>query len=519
VLYNTLFFSLGTAVMATALGSVLAIFVESRIRGRRALSLLSYLPYMIPFTAGALVWSTIYDPIYGPLDALLAPLGLGRVDWLGTPNFQLYSLTIVSLWSAIPLAFLIILAGLTSVPKQVKEAAAVDGMGMYDYYGTVAFPLAKGAVLVAFLMTMITAFGNFDLPYVLSGAGGIPPPTMATLAVFSYAEIFAQGLVAQGLAAAILLAGLVSILAFLLIRANRSGGKGGRIRIPLPRIPNSLFKYAIYLVSALTFLFILFPVYWMFIMAFRPQSLDFTSPPILYPGHFTAAVFSQTAVNAFPYIITTFFVALVTMGVTLGLAAPAAYSISRHGRKWLLYLSVYLYSVPSTTFVFGVFFMISRLNLLNTWWALMLTFPLFTVPFATWTLTNFYDSLPKHYEEAATVDGYSPIRSFFEIVMPLARPGLFATALVSFIISWHLLLFPLVLSQTAWNFGFPPLGSNTVTLYAINFDPRSVGGSVSNNVWVQLASAGLILSVPVIILSLFTQSYLLKGLYSGGSKG
>ena len=58
-----------------------------------------------------------------------------------------------------------------------------------------------------------------------------------------------------------------------------------------------------------------------------------------------------------------------------------------------------------------------------------------------------------------------------------------------------------------------------MTLFAINFDPRSVGGTVSNNVWVQLASAGLILSIPVIILSIFTQSYLLKGLYSGGSKG
>jgi multiple sugar transport system permease protein len=76
-----------------------------------------------------------------------------------------------------------------------------------------------------------------------------------------------------------------------------------------------------------------------------------------------------------------------------------------------------------------------------------------------------------------------------------------------------------VLSQTPYNFGFPPVGSNTVTTFAILFDPDSTGGTISNNVWTQLASAGIILAVPVIILSLVAQSYLLKGLYSGGTKG
>jgi multiple sugar transport system permease protein len=379
--------------------------------------------------------------------------------------------------------------------------------------------MAKNAILMAFLMTLILAFGNFDLPFVLSGGGGIPPTTMATLAVFSYAEIFAAGLVSQGLAAAILLAVFVSVLAFLLVRVNMGRSKGSRFRLPLPRIPNRLFKYTIYVMSALIFAFILFPVYWMFLVAFRPQSLDFTYPPVVYPTNIISNVFLQTATQAFPYVITTVIVCVVTMLVTIALAAPAAYTISRHGRKWLLAVSMYLYSVPSTTFVFGIFYMMTRLNLVNTWWALMLSYPLFTIPFATWTMSNFYDSLPRHYEEAAQIDGYSPIRSFYEVVLPLARPGLFATALVSFIISWHLLLFPLVLSQTPYSFGFPPVGSNTVTVFALNFDPTSVGASALNNVWVQLASSGLILSVPVIILSLFTQEYLLKGLYSGGSKG
>jgi multiple sugar transport system permease protein len=515
VIINTVIFSGGTAVFATLLGMTLAILVDSRVRGKRLLSLMGYLPYMIPFTASALIWTTLYDQLYGPLDYLLSIVGLPRVDWLGNLSIQIFSATIVSVWSAIPLAFLIILAGLSSVPKQVKEAAEVDGMGTFDYYVTQALPMAKGAILTAFLITLIIAFGNFDLPYILNGGLSY---SMATLPFIVWFYIFYQGFISQGLAAGIILAALVSIFAVLLIRVNSGRGKAGR-RIPLPRIPNRVFELIIYVVSAATLIFEMFPVYWMVLVAFRPQTLDFVSPPILVPTKIIADTFLATAVQAEPYLITTFAVAAVAMIITVFVAAPAAYAVSRHGRKWLLVLSIYLYSLPSTTFVFGVYYIMYRLGLLNTWLALFLVYPVFTIPFTTWTLSNFYDSLPRHFEEAAMVDGYSPIRSFYEIVMPLARPGLFATALISFIISWHLLLFPLVLSQTPYNFNFPPTGSFTVTQFAANFDPQSLGASIGYNIWVQLASAGIILSIPVIILSLYTQGYLLKGLYSGGTKG
>jgi len=405
----------------------------------------------------------------------------------------------------------------------------VDGMEMWDYYSSVALPLAKGAILTAFLMTMILAFGDFDLPFILSGAGGVPPVTMATLVVYAYAEMFYEGFAAQGLATAIFLALLVSIPGLLLVRVTLGGSKKGKgrfhlpsMKIPrprLPRLPNAPFKYFIYIVCALVSVFILFPVYWMFLLAFRPQSLDYLLPPIIYPTKIVTDIFLSTVGQALPEIVTSLAVAGAVTLLTLVLAAPAAYTIAREARKGLLGIIIYVFSIPSIAFVFGVFYIISKLNLLNTWGALVLTEPLFTIPFVIWTMTNFYNSLPKQYEEAALVDGYSRIRSFFSIVMPLARPGLIAAGMVAFIFSWHLLLFPLVLSQTPFSFTFPPVGSNTVTIFAILFDPDSTGGTITNNVWVQLASAGIILSIPVIIFSVVAQSYLLRGLYSGGTKG
>ena len=264
---------------------------------------------------------------------------------------------------------------------------------------------------------------------------------------------------------------------------------------------------------------ILFPIYWMVLVAFRPQSLDYLLPPILYPTKIITDVFLSTVSQATPEIITTIFIACAVTALTILLAAPAAYTIAREGRSVLLGVMIYVFSLPSIVFVYGVFSLIGKLHLINTWTALILTEPLFTIPFVVWTMTNFYNSLPRQYEEAALVDGYSRIRSFFSIVMPLARPGLIAAGMVAFIFSWHLLLFPLVLSQTPFSYTFPPVGSNTVTTFAILFDPASTGGTISNNVWTQLASAGIILAVPVIILSVVAQSYLLKGLYSGGTKG
>ena len=521
VVYNTLFFAVGTAAFSVLIGCAFAILVDSRKRGKRAISLVAYLPYMIPFTASALIWTTLFNPGYGPIDPILKAVGLPAVDWLG-PSTQFYSLTMVSVWAGIPLAFLIILAGLSSVPKQVKEASSVDGMEMWDYYSSVGLPLAKGAILTAFLMTLILAFGNFDLPYILSGAGGVPPVTMATMVVYAFAEMFYANLSSQGLAAAIFVALLASIPGILLVRSTVGGQKSAKVksRLPswlqpsfqfpgtsVPRFPNAPFKYVIYAVCILMSLFILFPVYWMVLVAFRPQSLDYLLPPILYPTKVITNVFLSTISQSSPEIVTTLVVACAVTAITILLAAPAAYTIARDGRRKLLGIMIYVFSLPSIVFVYGVFDMIVKLHLFNTWSALILTEPLFTVPFVVWTMTNFYNSLPKQYEEAALVDGYSRIRSFFSVVMPLARPGLIAAGMVAFIFAWHLLMFPLV------------LGTNTVTTFAITFDPDSTGGTISNNVWTQLASSGIILAIPVIIMAVVAQGYLLRGLYSGGTKG
>ncbi len=523
VIRNTLIFSFGTAGFATLLGLLLAVFADSLPRGGRLASILVYLPFTVPFTASALIWTTIYDPLYGPANYFASLMGLPRLNWLGQPSLQIYSTTIVSIWSSVPLAFLLILAGLRSVPKSVREAAKMDGMGMGEYYTNIGIPLSKGSILTAFLLTLILAFGNFDLPYILNSGYSY---SMATLPFLVWFEIFYQDLVAQGLAAGVLLTAVVSIFSYLLIRLTLNPNKKRdttRVKRTqnlrgLHRALSKAFMPATYIVSLATIVFLVFPIYWMLLIAFRPGTLNFVSPPLIYPKVFNTATFLATLTQSEPYVITTLVVSISVMVFTIIVAAPAAFSVARQNKRWLLLMCIYLYGLPSTSYVFGVYTIIYHIHLLNTWLGLILTFPLFTVPFAVWTLTNFYTTLPRHYEEASLIDGYTPIKSFYRVVMPLARPGLFATALLSFIFSWHLLLFPLVLSETPYQYNFPPTGSFTVTNFATLFDPQSLGSTVTANVWGQVGSAGIILAIPVMIIAIFAQDYLLRGLYPGGSR-
>lgn len=517
VVKNTLIFSFGTAGFATLLGLALAVFADSLPRGGRVAAILAYLPYTVPFTASALIWTTIYDPIYGPANYFLKLVGLPPLNWLGQPSLQIYSTTIVSVWSSIPLAFLLILAGLRSVPKSVREAAKMDGMGGGEYYANIAIPLARGPIITAFLLTLIIAFGNFDLPYILNSGYAY---SMATLPFLVWFEVFYQNMVSQGLAAGVLLTAVVSVFSYVLIRVTLSptgrpkrstrGVRGFRAAASKTIMP------AAYALSFATILFIVFPIYWMVLIAFRPSGLNFVYPPILYPKVFQPATFIDTLKQSEPYVITTLAASLFTMGFTIAVAAPAAYSVARYNARWLLPMCIYLYALPSTSYVFGAYTMIYHAHLHNTWEGLMLTFPLFTVPFAVWTLSNFYTTLPKHFEEASLIDGHTPVSAFYRVVMPLARPGLFATALLAFIFSWHLLLFPLVLSETPYQYDFPPTGSFTVTNFATLFDPQSLGSTVTANVWAQIGSAGIILAIPVMVIALLAQDYLLRGLYPGG---
>ncbi|BAB67011.1 ABC transporter permease subunit [Sulfurisphaera tokodaii] len=501
IIYNTFYFSLFTAIVSTILGFILAIGVD--MFPKKVLILLALLPFTIPFTSSALIWVISFYGGYGWFTYLL---GI-NYDPLYFSKTALTAVSLVSAWSSTPLAFLLILASLRSVPVEVKESAQIDGLTLSQYYLNVAFPYALKGILLSFLINFVLSMGNFDLPYVMTQGG--PGFSTTTLSLIVYFMMFEYDNFSGGaLFAAILslIATLPAIGVALLIK------KGGfKVSLPAIKIPDKLFKPIILALTVIIILFLDFPVYWMILVATRPNNLDFVKPPILLPKSINLSYLISSFYSSIPYMISSIIVALIVGVITILLSSISAYESARKFWFWLLILSIYLYALPSTSYIIPIYLMEADVNLINTWIGLALPSAIFTATFAFWTMFNFYIDFPKVYEEAAEIDGMK--NKMLRLILPLSRPFLIASFIISFIFAWHLLFYPLVLSETPYNMNFPPSGSETITIFALNSITQ---GSVN---WALLASSALIAALPVIIISYVAQDYVLRGLYSGGVKG
>ncbi|MEM3353483.1 MAG: ABC transporter permease subunit [Saccharolobus sp.] len=501
IIYNTFYFSLFTAIVSTILGFILAVGVD--IYPKKILILLALLPFTIPFTSSALIWVI---SLYGGYGWFTYLLGI-NYDPLYFSKTALTTVSLVSAWSSIPLSFLLILASLRSVPNEVKESAQIDGLTLSQYYLNVAFPYALKGILLSFLINFVLSMGNFDLPYVMTQGG--PGFSTTTLSLMVYFMMFEYDNFSGGALFAAILSLIASIPAIgvaLLVKK-----KGFRISLPAIRISDKIFKPLVLTLTVIIILFLDFPVYWMVLVATRPNTLDFVKPPILLPKSFNLTYLISSLHSSVPYMISSIIVALIVGLITILLSSLGAYESARKFWFWLLILSIYLYALPTTSYIIPVYLFEADAKLINTWIGLALPSAIFTATFAFWTMFNFYIDFPKVYEEAAEIDGMK--NRMIRLILPLSRPFLIASFIISFIFAWHLLFYPLVLSETPYNMNFPPSGSETITIFALNAITQ---GSVN---WALLASSALVAALPVIIISYVAQDYMLRGLYSGGVKG
>ncbi len=503
VVYNTFVFSFLSALGSTVIGSFLAMAVDMVSRGKRAVSLLGMLPYTIPFTSSALIWSI---SLYGHYGWFTYFLGISY-DPLYYKSTALYALIMVNVWTSIPLSFLIMLSAIRSIPQEVKEASLVDGIPLSEYYSKLVFPAVGKAFWLSFVLQFVLSLGNFDLPYVLTQGG--PGYSTTTLPLLVYDEVFVLGDFSGGaLVSAILgvFATVPSVILLFLIRTR----KNKLLPSITLRLPNKLFKGVVYSLTAVVLVFLDFPVYWMFLVAFRSAYLDFTYPPVIFPKGITASYFLSALSSSVPYMVSSVVVASVASVITVFLSLPSAYEVARGKGSWILPLSIYLYSLPSASFVLPLFLFFAFVGLLNTWWALILSTPIFTATFGVWVFYNFFVDFPRAYDDAAEV--FSIKRRMTRIVFPLSRPSMFSVLLLSFIFNWHLLFYPLVFSSTPYNFSFPPQGAQTVTIFAL----QALGDESIN--WGLLASSALVAALPVMVITVFAVDRVIRGSYRGGIK-
>jgi ABC-type glycerol-3-phosphate transport system permease component len=252
------------------------------------------------------------------------------------------------------------------------------------------------------------------------------------------------------------------------------------------------------------------PLAWMVLTAFKPPTEIFVSPPTLLPRTFTLdnvlRLFEQTRFAT--YLVNSALVAAGTVALTLAVAIPGAYGLTRfrwRGREAISMTVLFTYMFAPIMVIIPFYVLMRTFELTNTRFGLVLAYSAFCLPFALWLLRTFFQSIPLDLEEAALTDGASRLEAVRYVLLPLAAPGLIATGTFTFILAWNDYIFARIL-LSADELKTLPVG--IADLY---------NASVVD--WGMIMSAGMLVLVPVFVVFLFIQKYLVAGWGSGGIKG
>jgi multiple sugar transport system permease protein len=220
-LQNTIVFTVVSMALIVVLGKVLANILIADFRGKWLVRFLVLLPWTTPVALSTIAWLWMLDSVFSPIDWVLRELGVidANMYWLGKPNLAIGSVILVHVWRLVPLAAVILMAGLIAIPKDVQEAASVDGAGFWRRMFEITIPLTMPIIAVAALFGAILTFTDMAVVYVLTRGG--PTNSTQVLASWAFFRGIEGGDVGQGAAIALFLFPLLLAAAIAILRAVR----------------------------------------------------------------------------------------------------------------------------------------------------------------------------------------------------------------------------------------------------------------------------------------------------------
>ena len=260
-------------------------------------------------------------------------------------------------------------------------------------------------------------------------------------------------------------------------------------------------------------MFALFPFVWMISTSFKPANEVYSKKPSFIPNEptvegYTEMLTTQSSTFDFPQWLTnSVIVALLTTAFSMIIATLGGYGLSRfrfRGRGFLSYFILTTQVLPGSLLIIPLYVIMGNLQLLDTRIGLVAAYCTFSVPFCTWMMKGFFDTIPISLEEAARVDGAGRFRIFSTVVLPLTVPGLVATGIFSFINGWNEYLFASTFMKSYENWTLP-------------VGIASFQGQYTTN-WGTLMAGAVLITIPVVILFLLLQKHLVSGMTAGAVK-
>ncbi|RYH10778.1 MAG: ABC transporter permease subunit, partial [Alphaproteobacteria bacterium] len=463
-LSNTINFTFWSLSIKFVTGMIIAMILHSKLPWRNLMSAIMLLPWIVPEIVTALAWKSIYDPLFGGLNPILQ--GMGVIDkplgWLSDSNLALGSVIAVNVWKGIPFFTLLLLAGLKAIDTELYESAEVDGANAVQRF--------RYVILVVLLLSFISTFNQFGLIFLMTGGG--PSGATRLYSILAYEKAIGSLQYGPGSAIALSVAPLMAFLIYLLSKYMRHDERAAGVQKkgvghsigkffggvfsavldvffwPFDMLNRGFEKLGLSLRRRLTgssqkpvfkpegrermgigmrilillpiMAFVLFPFYWVLITSFKTttqisqrQSIFWPDPPTLHQY--------QELIFGSPFLVwlgNSILVATVATIISVAIAALAAYALTRLkflGAGLLTTAILITYLLPGTLIFIPLYQTLSDMGLINSYGALLVTYPTFLVPFATWVLIGYFRSIPVELEEAAMIDGASRLYAFVRI--------------------------------------------------------------------------------------------------------
>ena len=547
---NTVVFTTGSIISKLALGMCAALLLHSQKRGRGLLTGLILLPWIIPSVVQALAWRSILDPLFGGLNPILQGLGVitQPLSWLADPKLAMISVIAVNVWAGIPFFTVNMLAGLQSIDAELYEASQIDGANAWQRFISITLPGLRYVIAVATLLSTIWTFNGFETIFLLTGGG--PGNVTKVYAIMAYEK--ARSL-QYGPGTAIAFS-LMPVLAFFILILSRymrrdasldDDGTAWQDRVIdgfvwVLGLIGSIITYPFVLVAqligrllpaqssrshkrdqrfggimrgialTLMLIFVLFPFYWILITAFKGNLQIGQREGIFWPQPWTLEQFNRLFVEQpfFLWFQNSAIISVTTTALSVFIAALGGYALARlkfWGAQSMTTVLLITYLLPGALMFIPLYVILADLGVINTRWALILTYPTGMIPFATWLLMGYYRAIPEELEHAAMVDGATRMQAFLRITLPLATPALLAVTLFAFTNAWKEFLFAFVFISS----------ERLMTL------PVGLAQTIFGDVypWGMLMAASLLISIPVVIFYMYGQKFMVAGLTAGSVKG
>jgi multiple sugar transport system permease protein len=252
-----------------------------------------------------------------------------------------------------------------------------------------------------------------------------------------------------------------------------------------------------------------FPVLWMFLSSIKSNTEIFSVPPKLFPKVLTLHAY-QTILgdsSKVRFFLNSYLVATVVTLLTLFVAILSGYGFSRYTFKLKKPLNLFIIStqtVPPITLLIPYFGLVVAFRMYNTYFALIFTYMVFTLPYAILMMTGYFNTLPREIDEAVTIDGGSSFFALRRVLVPISVPGIVATGVYTFLLAWNEFLFALTLTKTT-DMRTVPIGI------------QQLMGQHAYE-WNEMMAMSMLGSIPILILFLVAQRYFIAGMTAGSVK-